>query len=233
MPFDSTSITEIIVDTSSHDLFIHWTSPSSFGVWFQVYVNGTLNWCGQARHCSVPRPAYQPGQIVAVEVGEVLPQEIYQDFSSILSGSKSLGTVTLNWLGGSYLDPSGGDDVLGFTITSSRTPNTAIDPTNVVGSVLAYPGGWIGDGFGLGPFGKGGFGRAASEYSWKSGANASGTWQFAVQPFDHAGNSSPSRSVVTCNIQSIPLPPPRNSTGLRLTYKQSNASSGQYNLGWI
>ena len=52
----------------------------------------------------------------------------------------------------------------------------------------AYTAGVITDGFGYGGFGDGGFGEAAGSYSWTSGALTSGVWNFAVVPFDTAGN---------------------------------------------
>ena len=75
--------------------------------------------------------------------------------------------------------------------------------TSPVDSLVAYPGGWINDGFGKGGFGDAGFGRASTLYRWKSGPLASGAWQFAVVAFDKAGadgSATPTSPCMRCSF---------------------------------
>ena len=86
----------------------------------------------------------------------------------------------MSWAGGTYLDPTGRDDVRGFRIYGSDAPGGPVDYATPLDTVAAYPGGWVSDGFGMGGFGSGGFGRAATTYQWQSDPLAPGVWQFAV-----------------------------------------------------
>ena len=77
---------------------------------------------------------------------------------------------------------------------------------------------------------QGGFGEAAGSYSWVSDPLTSGTWQFAVVPFDTSGNegTGATTSVVMEAPPGEPLPFTDRS---RLHYAYS-ASSQQVTLNW-
>jgi hypothetical protein len=123
----------------------------------------------------------------------------------------------LSWLGGSYLDASGNDDVSGFQVYGEILPGSGMDYQNPLAEICAYPGGILIDGFGLGGYGQGGFGRAASVYTWTSQALYSGTWTFGVAPVDAAGNrGTPALTSIT--ILAPPRPPAAFPDGSRLNY---------------
>jgi hypothetical protein len=108
-----------------------------------------------------------------------------------------------------------------------------VDLTVTVDTVIAYPGGWINDGFGKGGFGGGGFGRASTLYRWKGGPLGSGVWQFAVVPFDKAGNMQGVGQTVAVTINAAPNPPAMNSIGARLTSAYAGPSNPQLTLNWL
>ena len=214
MAFDQTWITNLAAMPAGPDIFVTWQSTAPPGSWFQVYLNGTLAWSGQANRCCLHRPLVVSGESVWVEVGSVAPSEIHRSFRDSLKSLPLGGHVQLTWEGGTYLDPRGQDELAGFRITRSRIPGTPCDPSNVVGTVAAYPGGWITDGFGQGGFGRGRFGRAATAYSWTSPSLASGTWEFAVIPFDSQGNSISAPRTVSVITRAAPSPAGTSSDGL-------------------
>jgi hypothetical protein len=140
--------------------------------------------------------------------------------------------ASLSWLGGTYLDPSGLDDIQGFLIYGSDVPGGPIDYATPLATVPAYPGGWISDGFGLGGFGQGGFGRSATSYGWESGPLSSGTWSFAVVPYDVAGNSRVPGQVATVAISQAPLPPAASADGSLLSYLYAGPTTRTATLTW-
>ena len=90
----------------------------------------------------------------------------------------------------------------------------------------------ITDGFGMGGFGDGGFGRAASSYEWHSGPLASGTWEFAVVPFDRAGNAQGIPQIVSVALRRGPRPPAVDANGVRLSYSYSGPATRLVTLSW-
>ena len=141
--------------------------------------------------------------------------------------------ATLTWSGGTCLDANGLDDVGGFQIFASPAAGAPVDLTAPVDQVIAYPGGWINDGFGKGGFGAAGFGRAATTYRWQSGPLSSGTWQFAIIPLDRAGNPRGGGSSSSVTINAAPRPPALNSSGTRLSATYTGASDRRVNLQWL
>ncbi len=112
------------------DLFVAWTSNVPAGTIFQVYVDRRLAWYGASRRCHVPIPSGGLGRNhlgrgrhgrcrradrrLFVEPGRTRrPERAGQ----------------LAWSGGTYLDPTGRDDIQGFRIYQSPTPGAAVDLT--------------------------------------------------------------------------------------------------------
>jgi hypothetical protein len=234
MAFSQSGIVDVRVVADGPELFVAWTSNVPSGTIFQVYVDRRLVWYGASNRCRVPIPAGDLGRNVWVEIGTVDVDEPTADYSSSLvaPGGRSERAV-LFWSGGTYLDPSGRDDIQGFRIYQGPSPGTAVDLTTPVDSVAAYPGGWINDGFGKAGFGGGGFGRAATLYTWQSGPLASGAWQFAVLPFDRAGNIQDAGSTTTVTINAAPLPPAPNANRARLASTYAGPSNPQLTLNWL
>lgn len=234
MPFSQVSVSDVRVVADGPELFLSWSSTASAGTCYQVYVNKRLAWSGRSTRCHVPHPAAPGGSNIWVDIGTVDPDEATVDFSASLPAATGLSTrAKLSWLGGTYLDPTGRDDVRGFRIYGPGAPGGPIDYTTVLATIHAYPGGWISDGFGLGGFGRGGFGRAATAYRWESGPLASGTWTFAVVPYDAAGNSSGPGQVATVTIAQAPLPPAAAADGTLLSYTYAGPSARTATLTWL
>lgn len=233
MAFSQSSVDTVRVRVDGDDLLIDWSSTEPEGATFQVYVDRRLSWFGTSRKCHVPIPLSAAGRNVLVDVGTVPAEESTRDFSAeVASLSVGAGVVELSWLGGSYLDPSGGDDLLGFRIYRSSRPGDPIELNVPVASVAAYPGGWISDGFGLGGFGEGGFGRSAGRYSWRSDALAPGEWRFRIVPFDRSGTDRGDGQEVLAAVRSAPRPPAADSDGKPLTYEYSGPVSRRVTLRW-
>jgi hypothetical protein len=234
MAFSQSGIGNVLLRAEGSDIVVSWTSTNPPGTTYQVYVDRALAWYGTTTRCHVPLPANAGGRNVWVEVGSVGAFEPTTDYSSSLAapGGRSERAV-LSWSGGTYLDPSGRDDVHSFGIYQSSAPGQPVSFAQVVDTVFAYPGGWINDGFGKGGFGGGGFGRAATAYTWESGPLGSGVWQFAVVPFDQAGNSKSAGPTVNVTIQAAPLPPAPAADGTRLSRSYAGPGTGQLTLNWL
>ena len=234
MAFTQTGITGVRVAADGPDLFVAWSSTLPGGTIFQVYVDRRLSWHGAGGRCHVPLPSGGLGRNIWVEVGAVAADEPTRDYSSSLAapGGRS-ERARLTWSGGTYLDPSGRDDVRGFRIYRSPHAGAAVDLTSVVDTVVAYPGGWINDGYGKGGFGGGGFGRAATLYEWQSPPLGSGVWRFLVVPFDRAGNPRGSGQPAVVEIRSSPRPPARDADGTRLRSTYAGPSSRYLTLNWL
>ncbi len=234
MAFSQTGIDDVRVMVDGPDLFVTWSATAPAGTTFQVYVDRSLAWYGTSRRCHVPTPAGVPGRNIWIEVATVSPGDPTSDHSSGLSapGDRS-ERARLSWSGGTYLDPSGRDDIRGFGIYRCPAPGAPVDPTSPVDTVAAYPGGWINDGFGKGGFGGGGFGRAATLYSWLSKPMASGVWQFAVVPLDKAGNARGVGQAASVTIVAAPRPPAVSADGTRLGATYSGPASRQLTLNWL
>ena len=115
----------------------------------------------------------------SVPSGRVRPRS---PFGSTLPAAPARA-VTLQWLGGTYEAA----DLAGFHIYGEPSPGSGIDFTTILATIPAYSAGIITDGFGYGGYGQGGYGAAAGSYSWTSAPLSSGTWHWAVKPFDTAG----------------------------------------------
>ncbi len=234
MAFSQDGVSGVTVRADGPDLFIRWDSAAPDRTTFQVYVDHRLSWYGASRSCHVPIPAGASGRNVWVDVGVVAAGEAYLDHSAALPGTTRRGDhVQISWTGGTYLDPSGSDDVLGFRIYRSSRTGAPVDRSTPVGVVPAYPGGRIGDGFGVGGSGLGGFGRSATNYVWTSASLPSGTWQFAVVPFDKAGTDRGTGATVGLNVTTAPRPPAPALDGRRLTYSYSGAATRRITLQWL
>ncbi len=224
--FDQSTITEVkppVWDGAA--LQLEWTSSAPPGTVFQVYVAGALVWHGTSRWVAITMPVSQ----VRIDIGAVLPGEEATDFSAQLPPAPG-NRAQLSWLGGSYLDPTGSDDVAGFLVFGANAPGAAVDDTVVLAEIPAYPGGILTDGYGLGGYGQGGFGRSASSYQWTSKRLASGNWSFAVVPVDAAGNRG-TPAVTTLAINAPPRPPAAYPDGSRLKYAY-DAASRAVTLSW-
>jgi hypothetical protein len=234
MPFSQATISDVRVEEDGTDLFVSWASTAPAGTCHQVYVDKDLAWSGRAHRCHVPRPLGASGRNIWVDVGTVDPSEATLDFSPGLPAATGLSTrASLTWMGGTYLDPTGHDDVRGFQIYGSDAPGGPVDYTTSLATIPAYPGGWISDGFGMGGFGGGGFGRAATSYAWESALLASGIWQFAVVPYDAAGNSRGPGQVASVTITEAPLPPAASASGARLSFLYSGTVTRLVTLNWL
>jgi hypothetical protein len=227
--FSDATIGPILVAQDATDLHIKWSSSSPAGTVFQVYVNRRLVWHGTERSMTIPVPA----GFAAIQVGTVSATDEETDFSADLVSPGGTGDrARLSWLGGTYLDPSGRDDISGFHVYGSPGPGLPVRDSAPLATLAAYPGGTIADGFGQGGFGQGGFGRSASTYTWTSGRLASGTWSFSIRPFDLAGNETVAGSPVSVAITTRPRPPASDPAGRRLTYHY-DPSSRLATLQWL
>ena len=234
MAFSQNVIGAVTVLPDGPDLFIRWNSTAPDPTTFQVYVDHRLSWSGTSRSCHVPRPSGSSTRNVWVDVGTAAPGESSTDFSSRLPGPSQRGDgIQIAWTGGTYLDASGNDDILGFHLYRSATSGAPVDRSAPVDKVPAYPGGRITDGFGSGGFGLGGFGRAATSYQWTSASLPSGTWQFAVVPFDKAGFDRGVGLSFSLTVTTAPRPPMAGLDGRRLTYSYSGPNTRQVTLRWL
>ncbi len=234
MAFSQIGVVDVQVLANGPDLFISWSATVASGTTFQVYVDRRLVWSGTAHRCHVPIPFGAVGRNVWVEVGTVAANEPTRNYSASLTApGNRTERATLSWSGGTYLDPTGLDDIGAFQIYQSDLAGGPVDRTLVVDTVAAYPGGWINDGFGKGGFGEAGFGRAATNYQWQSGPIASGVWQFAVVPVDRAGNPRGTGMTSSVRINPAPRPPAVNALGARLTPTYSSSGDRRLTLQWL
>lgn len=234
MAFSQIGITDVQVLANGPDLFITWSATVASGTTFQVYVDRLLVWSGTARRCHVPTPTNAVGRNVWVEVGTVAANEPTQDYSgSLVAPGNRTDRAVLSWSGGTYLDSTGLDDIGAFQIYQSAVDGTPVFDLSAVDTVVAYPGGWINDGFGKGGFGEAGFGRAATTYQWRSGPLASGVWRFAVVPVDLAGNPRGAGQTSSVTINAAPRPPALNDAGARLTSVYSGSGDRRVTLQWL
>lgn len=234
MPLSQSSITQVTVQKDGSDLLIGWDSADPDGTMFQVYVDHRLCWFGTSRRCHVPASGGPSNRNVWVDVGTVDGSEARSDFAGSLASLDRGGDfLEMIWSGGTYLDPTGRNDIGGFRIYGSPTPGAPIDLSSPVVDVPAYPGGWISDGFGLGGFGQGGFGRSATPYAWSAGTLPCGVWQFLIVPYDVSGTERGVGQTVRSDMQSAPCSPARGADGKRLTYTYSDPMSRQVTLSWL
>ncbi len=234
MAFSQIGVDDVHVLANGPDLFVSWSATVAPGTTFQVYVDRQLVWSGNTRRCHVPIPFGAVGRNVWVEVGTVAANEPTQDYSASLTApGNRTERATLSWWGGTYLDPTGLDDIGAFQIYQSDLAGGPVDQVLVVDTVVAYLGGWINDGFGKGGFGEAGFGRAATTYQWRSGPLASGVWQFAVVPVDRAGNPRGTGMMSSVTINAAPRPPAVNAQGARLGSTYPSSGDQRLTLRWL
>src|SRR5579864_4342234 len=256
--FSTATIGPVQAVQEATDLFLAWTSPAQQGTAFQVYVNRKLVWHGTERAIAIP----VPDGFASIQVGTVSAAEESTNFAALLLVLRGTGDrARLAWFGGTYLDPSGNDDVEGFRIYGSPAPGARVDYAAPLATLAAYPGESADrrtDGYGQGEFGLGGFGRSASRYSWTSPPlGGSGVWKFAVRPFDRASNESGlidgaayftpacftplyfaprywagGAAAVPVTIATRPRPPAANLEDKRLNYTY-NPNSGVATLNWL
>lgn len=227
MSFDQSVITEVQSPIyAGGQLWLSWTSTAPSGTWYQLYLGRKLAWYGQATHVGIVSPQGRQ----RVDVGSVAATEKDTDFSSSLPATPQ-DRAKLAWQGGTYLDASGNDDILGFRVYGESSPGGGINFATPLATVPAYPGGIITDGYGLGGFGQGGYGRAANSYTWESAPLRSGTWHYSVKSYDAAGNEG-TAAAGSVTIAVPPQPPARNAAGSRLTYTY-NATTHQVTLNWL
>ena len=209
MSFDQSTITDVSPVCRDADLAVSWTSTAPAGTWFQLYLGGVWTWCGTERTAVVPMPPAN----VRIDVGAVLPDEAELDLSADLTASPGGGSrINLGWLGGSFESPN----LAGWHVYTGTAPGGAGSYTAPAGSVTAYPGGIVTDGWGLGGWNSGGWGSTAGAFSWTSAPVLSGVWNVAVVPFDSAGNEG-TGTTGTVTIAGPPQPPARNAAGRRVT----------------
>jgi hypothetical protein len=198
MAFHQTTITAVNPPVlNGYEYLISWQTTSPPGTWWQIYVNRVLASVGQTTSELIPIPQ----DLTQIDIGWVDPGDEYIDFSADLPPAPATFAV-LGWEGGTFESP----DIAGFNVYGGDSPGASVDFTTPLAAITAYPSGIITDGFGLGGFGDGGFGEAASSYTWTSGSLASGTWNFAVVPFDSAGNAG-TAAMTSCQIFGPPLEP--------------------------
>lgn len=194
---------------SGRELAVSWLSSAPAGTWYQVYVNRNLVTWTQALSVRLAMPT----GTVYVNVGTVLPAEVGTDFSASLPAIP-LTRIELDWDGGAWE----GDNIVGWWIFQSP-PNGAVDLAGTpVGNVFLTVAGVDISGFGVGGFGVGGFGSSSGRYTWTSDTLESGTYTWAVQPYDPAGNANPSPLMVSATIAAPPIEPAADATGARLRY---------------
>lgn len=222
MGFSEADITSVAKPSfESGQMFLRWTSTAPAGTWYQVYVARQLAWYTRATSCTIPVPAGR-GRI---NIGTVADGEQQTDFSSSLPSAPN-NRVRMSWLGGTFE----GEDIASYRIYSEPSPGAGIDYAKPVGTVAAYPGGFIQDGWGLGGWDEGGWGFASSAYEWTSEPTTSGVWAFAIRPVDSAGNEG-AGSAGTVAVSIPPLPPARNADYSRLEYSYDPATK-RITLNW-
>ncbi len=190
-------------------VYLSWSASSPAGTWFQIYINQQLAWSGQRCWAWVPLPSGP----VRIDIGSVETGEEQTGFTQSLPSAPSR-RAKLSWQSGTYK----GIDLTGFRVYGEPSPSAGVDFTTPLSDITAYPAGILTDGFGLGVFNEGCWGQAAGNYSWTSDSLSSGTWQFAIVPYDKAGNEgSPQTTAVV--ISSPPRSPaPFAGSSTRLAY---------------
>jgi hypothetical protein len=222
MSFSQSTITRVNPPVQyGTQLLLSWTSSSPDGTVYQVYLNQELVWSGVSQSCSIPLPS----TISRIDIGTVSPGSAQANLQSALPPSPAR-QITLRWLGGTYE----GADIAGFHVYGEHTPGGGIDFTTILTTIPAYIVGIITDGFGYGGFGQGGFGQSAGCYSWTSQPLSGGTWNWAVKPFDTAGNEGPAQTTAV-TISAPPLPPAPFPNASRLQYMYGS-SNNQLTLAW-
>ena len=210
MAFSQASIVgDPVVRQVGAELSVSWTSTAAAGTLFQLYLNQRLTWWGTARSVRLPLPR----EAAWIDVGTVGPTEGAVDFSASLT-APPLDRVRLDWAGGTWESPT----LAGFHVYQSPTPGAAISYAAPVGDVPYSAGDHPYGGYGFGGYGQGGYGTVNFAYSWTSARLSAGVWQFAVAPYDAAGNEAGTPATATVTLALPPRPPLAFADGLRLHY---------------
>ena len=206
------------------ELLLSWTSvaPIADGLVYQVYEDQQLVWSGTGTTATVPLPT----GVGHIDIGNVGTANAQVNYLADLPAAPTR-MVTLSWLGGTYESP----DIAGFYVYAGDVAGGAVDYTAALATVPAYTAGIVTAGFGYGGFGEGGFGESAGSYTWTSNPYAGGTWNFAVVPFDTAGNLGTARTV-SVTVNAPPLEPAPFGFNDRLHYVY-NSSTHVAILFWI
>jgi hypothetical protein len=220
--FSQLSITEVFPPRlRGSQVFIAWSSSAPPATWFQVYINHQLAWYGQRTSVTLPMPSGP----IRIDIGTVGAGNETTGFATSLPPAPDR-CARLAWQGGTFQDP----DIAGFHVYGSDTPGGAVDYTNILASITAYPAGITTDGWGLGAYGSGGWGEVAGTYTWTSEQLDGGLWTFAVTPFNAAGNEGQA-ATVSIQINAPPREPAPFPDGPRLHY--SLLAYGQYPYGTL
>jgi hypothetical protein len=207
MPYSQTTITLVNRPTlRAGQVFLSWATSASSGTWFQVYVNQCLAWYGQRTTVWLPVPSAP----CRIDIGSVDAGEQTTSFASVLAVAPAR-RCQLQWSGGTFL----GTDIAGFHVYASPASGVGVDFTAVISNITAYPAGIATDGFGMGEFGSGSFGYVGGTYNWTSGALTTGSWSFAVRPYDQWGNEGDTQSIAI-NMTTPPRLPEAFGDGRRL-----------------
>lgn len=230
MAFDTTLVTPNPNVQYRNQVFLSWTPaatvpPKSF---YQVYIDRVLAVTTQDLSCYIQAPA--PGETQSIAIGAVVnewgtdtwgewPWGSARGMESVDWSStipvEPKRRVELEWYGGTFESPN----IAGFYVYGSDVAGGAIDYTTALATITAYPAGIPTNGWGMGVWGGPGsaWGGFESAYSWKSTTLSSGSWSFAVVPFDAAGNKGPA-ATITELIEVPPAPPGLFGDGSRLHY---------------
>lgn len=211
MPLDLTTATATSAVPTLGSLKVSWSGSLPAGQVWQIYQGGVLAKSTFANSAHLPRPTGE----IQIAIGSVPVADAGTSFASSLP-SAAQRRVRIAWQGGRYEDPADGD-VMGFHVYGEATPGAGVDYATVLYDQPVSIGGVATDGFGLGGFGSGGFGYTAGSYSWVAGPLASGTWHWAVVPYDAAGNEGASQ-IVSATVNAPPFEPPQYADGSRLHY---------------
>lgn len=205
------------------DLIVSWTATAGAGNAFQLYVDGKLAWHGTAKSARLPYPTRR----CRVELVTCPAAQRHLAAPGVLPAAPS-PRARLNWRAGVYQ----ATDLAGFNVYSGTTPGGAVSYTTPVGTVplTAGDGAAAPGGFGAGGFGRGAWNAASADYEWVSPPLSPGTWNFAVKPFDAAGNEG-TAATVSVALSAAPRPPAADASGRRLRYTL-NPSTRVPTLTW-
>lgn len=217
MSFSQASITGVRMDRRGRDLCLAWTSSAATGTTFHVYVGNRLAWSGLAKSCVIPAPTTRS----RIVIGTVGAGEAELDMSTDAGYPSTVADrAVLTWSGGAYLS----EELTGFAIYAGANAGDAVSYTTPVALVDAVNGATATDGFGVGTFGAGGFGRAAQDYSWTSAPLGPGTWNFGVKA-RRAGGVESTAVTASVTISAPPRPPASFSDGTRLQVASYNSGT--------
>lgn len=235
--FDASVISNVRTSRSGASLILSWSS-TIVGVPFQVYVGSRRAWSNYGQSATIQAPPAG----TRITIGAVDPSEIGDDFSAYLPPYPR-SRASLAWSGGTFEAP----DIQGFRIYGERTAGEGINPSGTYGDgtygdggygiaspvladLEAYADGLVTDGYGFGLYGDGTYGAMPGSYSWESGPYKTGTWTFAVVPYDRVGNLGTS-ALVSASLTSAPEEVPAFPDYLRL-HRTYSTSTHAVTINW-